>query len=121
MIIRMLLNPPSSIVDYSDFEAPNKLSLEPIPELREVVLSVCWETIPREMKFAGKVDFNTLLSGVLLPFFQKRTRLLKRNILFAVNKVHFKVLSCDSEWGKVTPQTLIFCYKYLQKRVIKID
>jgi len=108
---RIPLNIPENMTDYTDSETVKIYDMETIPNLKKVVLSVCLESIPREMKFAGKVDYNAVLTDILLPFFQQKPRILKKNIFFAVNNLYFKVLSCSPEWGRISNETHLFCYK----------
>jgi len=111
-VYRIPLNIPSNITDYTDSETVKIDDMESVSNLKEVVLSVCLESIPKEMKFAGKVDYNAVLTNVLLPFFKQKPRILKKNIFFSVKNLYFKVLSCNPHWGKVSSETLLFCYKY---------
>lgn len=40
-----------------------------LPELESVVLSICYESVPSNLKFAGKIDFNQIKENILLPYF----------------------------------------------------
>jgi len=110
----MLLNAKSSIIDLIDYRPLENTRLQNVQELHQVVLSVVWESVPSEMKFASKIDYSGVMTKVLIPFFEKKSRILRENMFFNVNNISFKVSFCNPGVGKVSPNTLIQCYKYFE-------
>jgi len=110
---RLPINGQKDITDLNlNFQdLSNFSSFETIPEISQLVLSVAYETVPSEMKFAGNLDYYNIMHQMLLPFFQKRPRIVRENNFFTVGKVHFKVLSSDPSCGLVTKNTQIHCYR----------
>ena len=88
------------------------ITLGAVPELKQLVLSVCHETIPPEMKFAGHIDYYNIMNNIAIPFFEKETRILKENNFFSIDKTFFKVISATPCAGRVTNNTAIYCSRY---------
>ena len=110
--IRILQNAKSSIIDVIDYRPGETGRSQTIEELNQVVISVVWESVPSDLKFASKVDYSGLMSRVLIPFFESKSRILRENMFFNVNNISFKVSFCNPSVGKVSMSTFIQCYKY---------
>jgi hypothetical protein len=45
-------------------------NIDSIPEISDLILSPMFETIPSNYKFAGNIEFHSILTEILIPFFE---------------------------------------------------
>jgi len=119
---KIMQNAKSGIIDLIDYRPCESGRSQTIEELNQVVLSVVWESVPSDLKFASKVDYSGLMSRVLIPFFESKSRILRENMFFNVNNISFKVSFCNPSVGKISMSTFIQCYNtiYLNKPAQKV-
>ena len=104
-LYRMPRNGSKDITDFNLSQVKIKdMNFSNLPVLNSVILSVCYESVPQEYKFAASVDFNAIKQQVLIPFFEKRMRILRENNYFTVDSMHFKVVSTDNTqcYGRIS-------------------
>lgn len=92
--------PKPGIKDITEFNL-SQVNLEDIdysniPELDVLVVTVCYESVPPEYKFANIVNYFDIKQKVLVPFFEKKMRLMRENNFFTVDQIQFKILSTSN-------------------------
>lgn len=71
-------------------------------------------TLPVELKNENKIDYNTIIQKIVVPFFSIKSRVLRHGVVFKIGSFEFKVVSCEPRLGgKITKNTRLHCYKYI--------
>ena len=79
-------------------------------ELENVLLFVVIDTVMDDFKdpTTGEPEFQLLLSGLLMPFFQLRTRILEKNSYFEIGNIQFFVAATSPhDFGKITNNSVV--------------
>lgn len=77
--------------------------------MENLLLFVVAETVMDDFKDEkGEPDFQILLQGLLMPFFQIRTRILEKNTYFEIGEIQFFVAATSPhDFGKITANSVV--------------
>ena len=79
-------------------------------ELENVLLFVIAETVMDDFMdpATGEPDFQLLLSSLIMPFLQLRTRILEKNTYFEIGDIQFFVAATSPhDFGKITTNSVV--------------
>lgn len=83
-----------------------------LKELSHLILYCNSSSLPTELINDNKIDYNTIIQKIILPYFSIKSRVVRYGVIFKIGNFEFKAVACEPKnGGKITKNTRIHCYQ----------